>query len=59
MTDNVLNNDKVSIDETCFKRILLNVVKIEKTNAKTGSKTEKKIKEEIISIIEGEVKKCY
>ena len=42
---------------------LLSMIKriyaLERENSKTGAKTDKKMREEIIKIIEEEAKKCY
>lgn len=52
-------NDGLTLDMEKLKRMVQRVYRIERENTKTGSKTEKKMKEEICSIIEEEVKKCY
>lgn len=60
MNDNTFNeNDELKIDPEKLKRMLKRVYRIERENSKTGSKTEKKMKEEICTIIEEEAKKCY
>ena len=60
MNDNYTNeNDEIEIDNERLKRMLKSVYRIERENTKTGSKTEKKMKEEICAIIEEEAKKCY
>ena len=60
MNDNFTNeNNELEIDSEKLKRMLKRVYRIERENTKTGSKTEKKMKEEICAIIEEEVKKCY
>lgn len=53
------DNDKLTLDSEKLKRMLKRVYRIERENSKTGSKTEKKMREEICSIIEEEAKKCY
>lgn len=52
-------NDGLTLDMEKLKRMVQRVYRIERENTKTGSKTEKKMKEDICSIIEEEVKKCY
>lgn len=60
MTDNITNgSDEIEIKPENLKRMLKRVYRIERENTKTGSKTEKKMKEEICAIIEEEAKKCY
>ena len=61
MMNNGLNetNDEIKLDSDQLKRMLQKVYRIERENTKTGSKTEKKMKEEIEAIIEEEAKKCY
>ena len=61
MTNKNLNetNEEIKIDSDKLKRMLQKVYRIERDNTKTGSKTEKKMKEEIEAIIEEEAKKCY
>ncbi len=61
MMNNGLNetNDEIKLDSDKLKRMLQKVYRIERENTKTGSKTEKKMKEEIEAIIEEEAKKCY
>ena len=61
MMNNGLNetNDEIKLDSDKLKRMLQKVYRIERENTKTGSKTEKKMKEEIEAIIEEETKKCY
>lgn len=61
MMNNALNetNDEIKLDSDKLKRMLQKVYRIERENTKTGSKTEKKMKEEIEAIIEEEAKKCY
>lgn len=60
MNDNNINEyDEVQLDPEKLKRMLKRVYRIERENTKTGSKTEKKMKEEICDIIEEEAKKCY
>ena len=58
MMNNGLNetNDEIKLDSDKLKRMLQKVYRIERENTKTGSKTEKKMKE---AIIEEEAKKCY
>lgn len=53
------DNDEITLDSEKLKRMLKRVYRIERENSKTGSKTEKKMREEICSIIEEEAKKCY
>lgn len=53
------NNEELKLDQEKLKRMLKRVYRIERENTKTGSKTEKKMREEICSIIEEEAKKCY
>lgn len=53
------DNDELTLDSEKLKRMLKRVYRIERENSKTGSKTEKKMREEICSIIEEEAKKCY
>lgn len=53
------DNDELTLDSEKLKRMLKRVYRIERENSKTGSKTEKKMREEICSIIEEETKKCY
>lgn len=53
------NNEELKLDQEKLKRMLKRVYHIERENTKTGSKTEKKMREEICSIIEEEAKKCY
>ncbi len=57
--NNTFDNAELEIKPDVLKRMLKRVYRIERENTKTGSKTEKKMKEEICSIIEEEVKKCY
>ena len=61
MMNNGLNetNDEIKLDSDKLKRMLQKIYRIERENTKTGSKTEKKMKEEIEAIIEEEAKKCY
>ena len=61
MMNNGLNetNDEIKLDSDKLKRMLQKVYRIERENTQTGSKTEKKMKEEIEAIIEEEAKKCY
>lgn len=60
MNNNYTNdNDEITLDPEKLKRMLKRVYRIERENSKTGSKTEKKMREEICSIIEEEAKKCY
>lgn len=61
MMNNGLNetNDEIKLDSDKLKRMLQKVYRIERENTKIGSKTEKKMKEEIEAIIEEEAKKCY
>ena len=61
MMNNGLNetNDEIKLDSDKLKRMLQKNYRIERENTKTGSKTEKKMKEEIEAIIEEEAKKCY
>ena len=61
MMNNGLNetNDEIKLDSDKLKRMLQKVYRIERENTKTGSKTERKMKEEIEAIIEEEAKKCY
>ena len=48
------NNEELKLDQEKLKRMLKRVYRIERENTKTGSKTEKKMREEICSIIEEE-----
>ena len=61
MMNNGLNetDDEIKLDSDKLKRMLQKVYRIERENTKTGSKTEKKMREEIEAIIEEEAKKCY
>ena len=61
MMNNGVNetNDEIKLDTDKLKRMLQKVYRIERENTKTGSKTERKMKEEIEAIIEEEAKKCY
>ena len=61
MMNNGLNetNDEIKLDSDKLKRMLQKIYRTERENTKTGSKTEKKMKEEIEAIIEEEAKKCY
>ena len=60
MNDNTYNeNTELVIESDKLKRMLKRVYRIERENTKTGRKTEKRMKEEICSIIEEEAKKCY
>ncbi len=60
MNDDIVNeSDELKLDSGKLKRMLKRVYRIERENSKTGSKTEKKMKEEICAIIEEEAKKCY
>lgn len=61
MMNNGVNetNDEIKLDSDKLKRMLQKVYRIERENTKTGSKTERKMKEEIEAIIEEEAKKCY
>ena len=52
-------NVDIKLDSDKLKRMLQKVYRIERENTKTGSKTERKMKEEIEAIIEEEAKKCY
>lgn len=53
------NNEELKLDQEKLKRMLKRVYRIERENTKTGSKTEKKMRDEICAIIEEEAKKCY
>lgn len=60
MNDKIeVTTDELKLDSEKLKRMLQRVYRIERENSKTGSKTDKKMKEEICSIIEEEAKKCY
>lgn len=60
MNDQIeVTTDELKLDSEKLKRMLQRVYRIERENSKTGSKTDKKMKEEICSIIEEETKKCY
>lgn len=60
MNDQIeVTTDELKLDSEKLKRMLQRVYRIERENSKTGSKTDKKMKEEICSIIEEEAKKCY
>ena len=52
MMNNGLNetNDEIKLDSDKLKRMLQKVYRIERENTKTGSKTEKKMKEEIYGV---------
>lgn len=52
-------NNNVSVDAKKLKRMLFRIYGIERENTKTEKKTEKKMKEEIMAIIEEEASKCY
>lgn len=54
-----VTTDELKLESEKLKRMLQRVYRIERENSKTGSKTDKKMKEEICSIIEEETKKCY
>ena len=49
----------VEIDPKKLKRMVLRIYALERENTKTGKRNEKEMKNEIQSIIEEEVKKCY
>lgn len=53
------NDDDIVIDEKKLHTMVIRIYNIERKNAKTSFKTGKAIKEDICSIIEEEVKKCY
>lgn len=52
-------NNNASVDAKKLKRMLFRIYGIERENTKTEKKTEKKMKEEIMAIIEEEASKCY
>ena len=52
-------NNNASVDTKKLKRMLFRIYGIERENTKTEKKTEKKMKEEIMAIIEEEASKCY
>ena len=56
MMNNGVNetNDDIKLDSDKLKRMLQKVYRIERENTKTGSKTERKMKEEIEASIEEE-----
>ena len=46
-------------EEKKLKRMIIRIYTLERENSKTVAKTDKKMREEIINIIEEEAKKCY
>ena len=53
------NDNVVELDEKKLRRMLNRIYQIERQNSKTGKYTDKKMKEQIESIIEEEAKKCF
>lgn len=53
------NEEPVSLDSKKLRRMRNRIYNLERQNSKTGTMTEKKMKEEIQKIIEEEVGKCY
>ncbi len=59
MSNTNLDNLPDEIDEKKLIRMVSRIYRIERENSKTDNKTDKKMREEIESIIEEEAKKCY
>ena len=55
---NMSQESKERVQEK-FVRMIKRIYALERENSKTGAKTDKKMREEIIKIIEEEAKKCY
>jgi hypothetical protein len=55
---NISQESKERVQEK-FVRMIKRIYALERENSKTGAKTDKKMREEIIKIIEEEAKKCY
>ena len=55
---NISQESKERVQEK-FIRMIKRIYALERENSKTGAKTDKKMREEIIKIIEEEAKKCY
>ena len=55
---NMSQESKERVQEK-FVRMIKRIYVLERENSKTGAKTDKKMREEIIKIIEEEAKKCY
>ena len=55
---NTTEESKERVQEK-FIRMIKRIYALERENSKTGAKTDKKMREEIIRIIEEEAKKCY
>ena len=58
MMSNMSQESKERVQEK-FVRMIKRIYALERENSKTGAKTDKKMREEIIKIIEEEAKKCY
>lgn len=56
--NNTTEESKERVQEK-FIRMIKRIYALERENSKTGAKTDKKMREEIIRIIEEEAKKCY
>ena len=54
-----MSDNEIMIEKQKIVRMVNRIYELERTNAKTGKLTEKEMKEEIESIIQDEVKKCY
>ncbi len=55
---NISQESKERVQEKLV-RMIKRIYALERENSKTGAKTDKKMREEIIKIIEEEAKKCY
>jgi len=55
----VHNENAVKLDAKKLRRMLNRIYQLERQNSKTGKYTDKKMKEQIESIIEEEAKKCF
>lgn len=53
------NDTAIELDEKKLRRMLNRIYLLERQNSKTGKYTDKTMKEQIIRIIEEEVKKCF
>lgn len=53
------NDNVVELDEKKLRRMLNRIYQLERQNSKTGKYTDKKMKEQIETIIEEEAKKCF
>lgn len=54
-----IESEKIVVDQERLKRMILRIYGIERANTKNAKYGEREMKDQIKSIIEGEVKKCY